>query len=361
GQAWLLLMEPLHPLGFVAAVVGVGLLARRRLAAAAALLLVATGTALSQSLVSSDDIDPFNPDLHGYFLAAQAVLAITVACCAGWLARAVSAVQERTAALSARAVRLVQVLLLALLACLPLRSLCLAGEPLAFARLRAPEIVARAILDPLPPHAVAVTSDFSTVFLLWSAQAAGEARPDVAVVHRNYLPFPGWVEREARFQPDLLPLLRLLRHPDAAFDPALGPPLRRPLYVEPYHNLGAAIAAGLRPAGLLHRWEPGGARPGEAQPRFWQEIYHRLGPADLADPQTRRYLFWQHVLQGQQYRASGAPAAALQELERALALAPESPEVLAMAGELRGREPSPPADPSRQLRPGTGRHLPPRR
>lgn len=331
AESWLMLMEPLHPVGFAAALVGVGLLARRNLAAAGALVLVAGGTALSQSLFG---IDPFNPDLHGYFLAAVGVLAVAASYCAGWLAAATGEVRVRGERVRAHATRAIQAVLLALLACLPLRSLARAGEPLAFARLAAPEAVARATLAALLPHAVAVTADFSTVFLLWGARAAERSRPDVTIVHRNYLPFPGWVEREARFHPELEPLMRLLQQPGAVFPPG-GPPLARPLYIEPYHNLEPAIADGLRPAGgLLHRWAPGEPLPLAAPPAFWDRLDAALTPRDLADPQTRRYLFWQHVLQGQQYAGLGAAEAALQEYRRALELAPGSPEVLELVREI---------------------------
>lgn len=323
-EAALLLMEPLHPLGFVAAAVGALLLMRRSPRAGATLVLLAAGTALSQALMTPDS---FNPDLHGYYLPVVCVLAVLTACCVAWLHAAVAA----TVPGGRR--RWAQAALVGALALLPLRAWLHAEEPRAMARLRAPDMLASALLDRLPPHGVALTSDFSTVFLLWGHVANNAARPDVAIVHRNFLPFPGWAERDGRLHPNLLPWLLRLRDARGAVA-AAGQPTR-PLRVEPYHNLDTATAAGLVPDGLLHRLAPEAAVDASALESFWAELYDRLPTADLSDPQTRRYLFWQHVLQGRQCEQRGAPAAALAQWGRALNLAPGNPEVTAWMERLR--------------------------
>ncbi|MDY0062410.1 MAG: DUF2723 domain-containing protein [Myxococcota bacterium] len=333
GDVLLLGMEPLHPVGFAAALVGGGLLLRRHRRLGLGLGLLLAGTLLSQSLMS---IDPANPDLHGYFLVATATIAVLAAYCAAWL---VSALRATVPDGAGRRVPFVLLGLLLLL--LPVRSLEHAAEPRGFAALGGADLVARTLLERLPPHAVTLTGDFATIFLLWGTEAVEARRPDVTLIHRNFLPFPGWVERETRLHPELGPLLRELRQPRRPED---GPALSsaRPLRIEPYHNLEQGIARQLQPDGLLHRLTgaaPAAAAP-DAQERFWERLYAGLGPADRADPQTRRYLFWQHVLQGQQARLQGAGERARDEFQRALELAPGNPDVLEFVDALYREQPA---------------------
>jgi len=329
-EAALLLMEPLHPLGFVAAVVGAGLLARRSGRAALTLALLGLGTALSQALMTPD---AFNPDLHGYYLPVVCVLAVLAAGCAAWLHTAIGEAVPLTRARWARAALLVG------LALLVGRAWQHASEPRHFARLSAPDAVASVLLDDLPPHSVTLTSDFSTVFLLWGAQAADGARPDVSVIHRNFLPFPGWAERDGRLHPGLAGWLRRLAAADGSVA-AVGVPTR-PLRVEPYHNLDRATAARLVPEGLLHRLADDGGPPADPDPQkaLWEQLYERVSARDLGDPQTRRYLFWQHVLQGKQLELVGLPLGALRAWEHALKLAPHNPDVSAWIIGLKRRHP----------------------
>jgi hypothetical protein len=53
-------------------------------------------------------------------------------------------------------------------------------------------------LDGAPPRARVVTSDFQTIFALWYLAAAEARRPDVEIVHRHFLAYPGYREELAR-------------------------------------------------------------------------------------------------------------------------------------------------------------------
>jgi len=324
AEAGLMLMEPLHPVGFVAAGVGLFLLGRRQPRVALALAALALGTLLSQSLMSPD---PHNPDLQGYFLPALAVIYLGAGYCGVWLWAAARGSLAPAARAGFAAVLALPLVLL------PLRSLQGAQEPLRLRGLRSPDMLAHTLLDRLPPHALALTSDFSTVFLLWGERACELARPDLELVHRPFLPFPGWVARRTRSAPELRPLLQHLSVTGSGLWDAPPPP--RPTWVEPYHDLDPASARELWPDGLLHHWRPAAQpAPDRPQAEFWSQLYATLPAGDLDDPQTRRYLFWQHSLQGLQQRRRGAPRSARDEWERALALAPGSPEILQFLADL---------------------------
>ncbi len=342
GEATLMLMEPIHPVGFAAAMAGAYLLVRRgRWWVAVGLWLFWLGTAASQSLIS---LDYFNPDLRGYFLPAVMAEVVLLGVTGVWLWRVGRDMPRPW---------LFRGLIALLLGVMPLRSASMAQEPLAFPKVHAADVVARAALAQAPPHGVLVSSDFSTVALLWGARAVTGARPDVSLVHRNYLSFPGWIQRRVRLEPGLGPLLRAMG-PGGDLVPSPLP--GRPLWAEPYHNLPRAQAALLDPReGLFHPVVRGGGPRPFVATGFWRGLYDELGAWDLRDPQTRRYLFWQHVLQGSQYHAQGLDDPALAQLDMALGLAPGSPEVLGMiraieagrgSAHLQGASPDDHRDPS---------------
>jgi hypothetical protein len=53
-------------------------------------------------------------------------------------------------------------------------------------------------LDAAPPRARILTSDFQTIFLFWYLDAVEARRPDVEVVHRHFLAYPGYRDEVAR-------------------------------------------------------------------------------------------------------------------------------------------------------------------
>lgn len=161
--------------GAALALGGAYVLVRRRETRAAGLLLVgvAAAGAGARALVGFD-FD--NPDALGYLLPALAAL----------VALAAAAVPRRVAPLA-----------------FGLAAWHLA-HPVALRGAYAAEGYGRAVLDPLPPRALLLTSFNETTFILWSL--AGE-RPDVTIVDRNFLTHPYAAEVVKRRHPDLAPLV----------------------------------------------------------------------------------------------------------------------------------------------------------
>jgi hypothetical protein len=62
-------------------------------------------------------------------------------------------------------------------------------------------------LDRAPPRATAVTSYFQTVFGLYYLRGVEGRRPDVTLVHRHFLAYPGYREEALHAAPALAPLL----------------------------------------------------------------------------------------------------------------------------------------------------------
>ena len=155
-------------------------LGRRRLALL--LLGAALCDAATPALVG---FDPSNPDAYGYLEAAVALLA-ALSCA---IVAAVAAAAQRPRTVRAVAAALVVAVGVAGVAS---RS--------RFSRARFWDTGATLgrFLDAAPPRARLVTSDFQTIFALWYLAAAEARRPDVDIVHRHFLAYPGYREEIAR-------------------------------------------------------------------------------------------------------------------------------------------------------------------
>lgn len=182
AQLWLV--------GLFAALGGAYLLIRlRRWRLALLLLGAALCDAVTPALVG---FDPANPDAYGYLEAAVALLA-ALGC-------------ALPAALATVRPRLMGALSVGLLG-----SVFFAGVT-SSQRWRRTDFwdsgaTLRPFLDAAPPRALVVTSDFQTIFGLWYLTAVEGYRPDLEIVHRHYLAYPGYRDEVLRRAPQLAPLL----------------------------------------------------------------------------------------------------------------------------------------------------------
>jgi transmembrane protein TMEM260 (protein O-mannosyltransferase) len=235
-------------------------LGRRRLALL--LLGAALCDAATPALVG---FDPANPDAYGYLAAAVALLA-ALACA---LLAAVAAAAQRP--------RLTRALAVALVVAVGAGGL--AGRA-RFSRARFWDagVALGRFLDAAPPRARLVTSDFQTIFALWYLRAAEARRPDVDIVHRHFLAYPGYREEIAR---------------------RVGDVSREPDVVEYDLDLPDALLARSTTIAVA-------------------------ADADHGEPQTRRYAAWQAYLGADRAcrieRSSAARPSAAPALERARVL-----------------------------------------
>ncbi|HEY2743937.1 MAG TPA: DUF2723 domain-containing protein [Polyangia bacterium] len=131
------------------------------------------------------EFDPANPDAYGYLETAVALLAVLG--CA--LLAAIAAEAQRP--------RLSRAIAAALVIAVTAGGLAGRTRWSRTAFWDTDAAVGR-FLDAAPARARVVTSDFQTIFALWYLEVAEARRPDVEIVHRHFLAYPGYRDEIAR-------------------------------------------------------------------------------------------------------------------------------------------------------------------
>jgi hypothetical protein len=217
----------LAAIGALLAIAGAYLMLRARAQRPLGLLLITAlvADAAAPALVG---FDVANPDAYGYLAAAVALgAALATVFPSVAIARLRPEARRRAGPIVAGA--LVAGALVAALVAAPRWSL--AGE-------RALRPTLTRWLDGAPPRALVVTSYFQTIFGLWALEALEGARPDLDVVHRHFLSYPGYRDDVVARRPELAPLLGA-RDVDAPALLSSG----RPLLVEHDIDLPAPLVA----------------------------------------------------------------------------------------------------------------------
>ena len=302
--------------------------------AGAALALLALGTAAAQALVG---FDPDNPDAAGYLLPAVAALAIAAA-----------PALEALRALAAPHLGARRAGALALAAVAPLLAVAqLPGAALAsLASTWDARTTALAIESAVPTDGALVLSSFRLVFPMQYFRAVEGWRPDTLFLQRKFY-FDGQRALYATHDPRIGFMLGDYARVPGDLQPEIlafiG--VRRPVVVEYDLWIDAAKLGPATPVGLALLL--GAARPGvapapavglappratvvAAQEAFWNALGIALGGP--ADPETTRTLLWIHYELSRWGFASGNPGLGASELARALALAPDDPDLRALAG-----------------------------
>jgi hypothetical protein len=294
-------MDSLGPLGALTAVVGLGVLARRRPRGAAAIALATAGVVLTKAVLG---FEPNNPDLRGYWLPGMLLLSVGVATVAALLA---SSGRRHTWAAGA---------LVALWAISRLGS---GGPGLPPVQAEDSRRAANRTLAGVPPHGIALIADFNLAFTVWASEVVEGARPDASPVIRAFLDHPGYAEQIGRRFPALKGQI-----PTGC--PTAGPP-GRAIRTELHHDLDRACLRSLSPSAIT----PTGA----------DVLSLSEAPGDVDLPMAR-WLTWQHWVHALHREARGEVAAARVHLDHALRRAPGDLELLAIDARLtkRGAGPS---------------------
>jgi hypothetical protein len=321
------LFEQATPVLFLAALLGLyaGLRSRQArpiaVALAGTLALAVTGRVL---IGFSPDI----PDDHGYLLPGLAAVLLL-----GLLGLAIL-----TETLARARPRVAGAVLAGALALLVPWQLVRFLPRASLAGARASDEIAAWQLAGLPPRALLLSSYYETRFRLWALAAVEGARPDVDVLDRSFLTYPGMAEEARLARPELAALIDA---PIAAGAPLPVERLRalartRPVRVELHLNLDETADAWLLPAGPFVALQP--EAPAEAA-RTAAEHQDRLAASDLgrrlaasqppadtpAAEATRVHsaLLWHDVTRLMFFCRQGRLWAARQALEHARDLAPE--------------------------------------
>lgn len=290
--------------------------------------------------------DPVVPDDHGYVLPALSAVLLLGALGLATLAEAAARLRPRVAgALLAGFVALLVPWQLA-------RFLPAAG---VLASARASDRMAHWQLDDVPPRTLLLSAYFETRFRLWALAAVEAARPDVDIIDRSFLTYPGMAEEARRAHPELA---ELIDAPLAAGSPLPAERLRtlarsRPVRVELHMNLDPAADPWLLPAGPFAALVP--ETPDE-QARARAEQRDRLAAARvralLQDPpedawlaaesaRSASALLWHDLTRLLLFCRQGRRSAAQQTLEHAWSLAPEDVSLRVLGTECGLRIPEP--------------------
>jgi hypothetical protein len=323
----------LSPLGGLMALAGFYLAIRRRRSRAPALLLltVAATNLISPVLVG---FDPFNPDAHGYLSVAVAMLAPLIAVFLFVVGTTLAGTSPRRLQVASAGLTVAAFGLASMLVHINGRKTDLSQHYSA-------EETTRALLAAQPPGALLFTSYFESIFNIWAMQTSAGLRPDVTVVHRNFLRQPGYVESLAKRHPGLKRGLfrwrKAGRLPRAELLALLA---TRPVSLEYDLNIPPDIALLLRPAGLTMRLSAQ-ARIESRHIRAHQRAIERWSAAirPIDHHETTRTQVWMHFLQARLWCARGQRPLSAYHLQHALRLAPRDRRLRVLANQCGYRPP----------------------
>lgn len=105
-------------------------------------------------------------------------------------------------------------------------------------------------IESLPPYSLVLTAYFQTTFRQWALSVVEGTRPDIVLLDRSFLSYPGMDEEAKRRNPELSALI------DSPLRPGFASPLplirqiasQRPVYVQAHLNVDQALASSIRPA-----------------------------------------------------------------------------------------------------------------
>jgi hypothetical protein len=286
------------------ALLGAYLLLRLRETRRLGLLLVggAAAVAAAPALVG---FDPANPDAYGYLEPAVAFSA----CLGAAAPAAILAMVKRPRV--ARGVALA-------IACASAALPALGFPVFERARFADADRFTGALLDETPPRAALVTSNFQTVFALWYLRGVEGRRPDVDLLHRHFLAYPGYRDEVLRRAPELAEVMGAR---DTVGLPALA--ARRPVALEYDLDLDLDLAARLAPGATIARLSsvpPDAAAIDRAESDAKAALSRLDATLDQREPQTRRALYWRDFLDAARACSVGRLAAGQAALGRARAL-----------------------------------------
>lgn len=303
---------------------------RRRMLALCAGSVMAAGMA-GRVLVG---FDPEIPDHHGYLMPALAALFLLSL--AGFFALA--ALLSRARPRWQNAVSMALVAGLAVLAPVQIGRF---GHAASLARARASDELAHWQLAALPPGTLLLSSYFQTSFRLWALRSVEAARPDVSILDRSFLTYPGAAAEATRAYPELAALINAPLRAGAPTPIAMLAHMaeKRPVMVELHPNLEPAVDPWLLPHGPFAQLSAAPPSPAErdraertdAQLRgvLVERIGQDLAPGDRRG--LRDALLWHDVVRLRLFCRQSRLRAARATLEDALQLAPGDSTLLDLA------------------------------
>ncbi len=176
-------------------------------------------------------------------------------------------------------------------------------------------------LESLPPRSLLLLAYFQSSFRVWAMHSVEGLRPDVAVLDRSFLTYPGMREEALLRHPDLAPLIESPLQAGVPSPITLLEALatERPLRIQLHPNIDEGLARELRPAGPWASFE---GNPSE-DARLREELaasVQRAAPAERSAAQGA--LLWHDATRLDQLCIIGERDWARSVLSDALRLAP---------------------------------------
>ncbi len=275
--------------------------------------------------------DPETPDHHAYLLPAIfSLVLLALACVATLCTRALEAKRPLPKA------PLLAVLALALF--LPIQFFANHSRS-NHAASWASDDLAHWETSSLPPQSLLLIAYFQSTFRLWALQAVEGARPDLAILDRSFLTYPGMAEESKLRWPELTDLI------DAPLRAGAPSPIRkltaiskqRPVRVQLHLNVGPALASELTPAGA-HAHFPASGASDDFESWEQQDLAARQALAKLLrhssqaeKGEAKRALLWHDAMRLDTYCHQRKTGPAARVYQDAKALAPKDIALYQMA------------------------------
>jgi hypothetical protein len=324
-QATASVLESITAPLIVLALVGIaaGLRRREMRGTTATLLGVAV---LAVAIRAVLGFDPETPDHHAYLMGGIAAAALL----AGIGAASIAAWVESRAQPSALALPFAA---FAVLAVAPVQ-LSTNWERSSLAGAVGADVMARYKIEDPPPRALLLSAYFETAFQLDALRALEGARPDMAILDRSFLTYPGAAAEAAHHHPELAALIDAPLRAGAPSPIAVLDELarERPVVVELHPNVDPALEQRLVPTGPFAAYMP---RADQAsRPRLLEAAEHRERRLDAflasrmrgesaADAERASLaLAWRYYLLAEHYCRRGRREAAQLAFDRARERAP---------------------------------------
>ncbi len=264
------------------------------------------------------------PDHHAYLMPAIAaiiLLGLAGAAAAAQIVADRSANHARTAGLVATALVVVCCIL----------QLARSAEARSLSAAYASDEIARWELEDLPPRSVVLLSYFQTSFRVWALRAVDQSRPDLVLLDRSFLTYPGMAAEAKRRYPDMAALIDTPLRAGSPTPVAMLQRIaaRRPVFVQLHPNLDVAAYSALVPRGAFSQLPP--SAPTELTRRTAETRDARARTTLAARFATLQAgdavgvlgtLLWHDFVRLQFYCALHRRRAARATLDAALALAP---------------------------------------
>lgn len=268
--------------------------------------------------------DSETPDHYGYLLPAVMALIVLAIASLGAVARALGDANPASKRNVAAAFAAIAILMVPY-------QLVRFGETASLRHADASDELARWELEELPPRSLVVLAYFQTSFRVWALHAVEHARPDIQVLDRSFMTYPGMDAEARRRYPELAALI------DAPLRVGAPTPIdalreiarTRPVFMQLHPNLDRTAEPWLIPAGPFAYFSP--VPPSETQrsqlermdERARAALDHRLGdPVEGDRVGARDAALWHDFVRLSHFCATERVGPAQLALVHAWAIAP---------------------------------------